>query len=143
MEATHKNWLRQTGPDFEALQPYAKRLLNQWQCLLIGVHRLIHDKSVILDLHVDDANLALGQRAKHSPPMNAWFLDGFSPRRNPELWQPELFSLLAEHSTPATTVATYTSAGHVRRNLSEAGLPWKRPGGGAKASYACLQKQSG
>ena len=80
MEATHKNWLRQTGPDFEALQPYAKKLLNQWQCLMIGVHRLIHDKSVILDLHVDDANLALGQRAKHSPPMNAWFLDGFSPR---------------------------------------------------------------
>ena len=141
VEATHKNWLRQTGPDFEALQPYAKRLLKQWRCLLIGVHRLIHDKSVILDLHVDDANLALRQRAKHSPPMNAWFLDGFSPRRNPELWQPELFSLLAEHSTPATTVATYTSAGHVRRNLSEAGLPVEKARGWGQKRHMLVSKK--
>ena len=40
-----------------------------------------------------------------------------------------IVSLLAEHSTPATTVATYTSAGHVRRNLCEAGLPVKRARG--------------
>ena len=141
MEATHRNWLQQTGPDFEALHPYAKRLLNQWQWLMIGVHRLIQDKSVILDLHVDDANIALRQRAKHSPSMNAWFLDGFSPRRNPELWQPELFSLLAEHSKSATTVATYTSAGHVRRNLSEAGLPVEKAEGWGRKLHMLVSKK--
>ena len=141
MEATHQYWLRQTDSDFETLHPYAKRLLNQWQCPMIGVHRLIHDESVILDLHVDDANIALRQRPRHFPPMNAWFLDGFSPRRNPELWQPELFSLLAEHSTSATTVSTYTSAGHVRRNLSEAGLPVEKARGWGQKRHMLVSKK--
>ena len=129
MQTTHQNWLKQAGPEYKALHPYAKRLLNQWRCLMIGVHRFALDSSVILDLHVDDANIALAQRAKHSPPMNAWFLDGFSPHCNPELWKPDLFSLLVKHSTSTTTISTYTSAGHVRRNLGEAGLPVERTKG--------------
>ena len=129
MQTTHQNWSQQAGPKYKALHPYSKRLLNQWQCLMIGVHRLALDSSVILDLHIDDANKALAQRAKHSPPMHAWFLDGFSPHCNPELWKPNLFSLLVEHSTSTTTISTYTSAGHVRRNLSEAGLPVVRAKG--------------
>ncbi|MGP6087007.1 tRNA (5-methylaminomethyl-2-thiouridine)(34)-methyltransferase MnmD [Antarctobacter jejuensis] len=53
---------------------------------------------------------------------DAWFLDGFSPAKNPELWSPELMAEVARHMPPGGTAATYTAAGHVRRALAEAGL---------------------
>lgn len=54
--------------------------------------------------------------------VDAWFLDGFSPARNPELWSPELMGEVARHMTPGGTAASYTAAGHVRRALQAAGL---------------------
>ncbi|MEM9581318.1 MAG: tRNA (5-methylaminomethyl-2-thiouridine)(34)-methyltransferase MnmD, partial [Pseudomonadota bacterium] len=46
---------------------------------------------------------------------DAWFLDGFSPAKNPELWSGELMQAVAGHTRPGGTCATYTAAGHVRR----------------------------
>lgn len=60
---------------------------------------------------------------------DAWFLDGFSPARNPELWGPALMAEVARHTAPGGSVATYTAAGHVRRALAEAGFSVeRRPG---------------
>ncbi|GGB50022.1 FAD-dependent oxidoreductase [Roseibium aquae] len=55
-------------------------------------------------------------------PVDAWFLDGFSPARNPELWQEDLLKSAAGLTAPGGTLATYTSAGWVRRNLIAAGF---------------------
>lgn len=64
---------------------------------------------------------------------DAWFLDGFSPARNPELWGPNLMAEVARHTAPTGTAATYTAAGFVRRNLAEAGFTVeRRPGFGRK-----------
>lgn len=64
---------------------------------------------------------------------DAWFLDGFSPAKNPELWSPELMAEVARHTAPGGTFATYTAAGHVRRALAEAGFTVTRqPGFGRK-----------
>lgn len=64
---------------------------------------------------------------------DAWFLDGFSPAKNPELWQPDLMQAVADHTAPQGTFATYTAAGHVRRSLAEAGFDVHRvPGYGRK-----------
>jgi tRNA U34 5-methylaminomethyl-2-thiouridine-forming methyltransferase MnmC len=64
---------------------------------------------------------------------DAWFLDGFSPAKNPELWSPDLMSEVARHTALAGTFATYTAAGHVRRALAEAGFTVTRlPGFGRK-----------
>jgi len=64
---------------------------------------------------------------------DAWFLDGFSPAKNPELWEPGLMAMVAAHSAPGGTFATYTAAGHVRRALAEAGFTVeRRPGFGRK-----------
>jgi tRNA U34 5-methylaminomethyl-2-thiouridine-forming methyltransferase MnmC len=69
---------------------------------------------------------------------DAWFLDGFSPARNPELWSPELMRQVAAHSAPAGTFATYTAAGHVRRALAEAGFEVERRAGyGRKRHMTC------
>ncbi|WP_372841745.1 tRNA (5-methylaminomethyl-2-thiouridine)(34)-methyltransferase MnmD [Phaeovulum sp.] len=64
---------------------------------------------------------------------DAWFLDGFSPARNPELWSPELMAEVARHTAPQGSFATYTAAGHVRRGLNAAGFTVTRlPGHGHK-----------
>ncbi|MBV7407944.1 tRNA (5-methylaminomethyl-2-thiouridine)(34)-methyltransferase MnmD [Maritimibacter sp. DP1N21-5] len=60
---------------------------------------------------------------------DAWFLDGFSPAKNPELWSPDLMAEVARHTTSQGTAATYTAAGFVRRGLAEAGFTVeRRPG---------------
>lgn len=64
---------------------------------------------------------------------DAWFLDGFSPARNPEMWSPALMAEVARHSRPGASFATYTAAGHVRRALEAAGFAVeRRPGHGRK-----------
>ena len=64
---------------------------------------------------------------------DAWFLDGFSPAKNPELWEPALLAEVARHTAPGGTAATYTAAGFVRRGLEAAGFTVTRvPGFGRK-----------
>lgn len=64
---------------------------------------------------------------------DAWYLDGFSPARNPELWGEDLMRAVAAHTTPGGTAATYTAAGFVRRGLEAAGFTVeRRPGFGRK-----------
>lgn len=64
---------------------------------------------------------------------DAWFLDGFSPAKNRDLWSPDLLDAIARHTAPGGTFATYTAAGHVRRGLQAAGFQVeRRPGFGAK-----------
>lgn len=64
---------------------------------------------------------------------DAWFLDGFSPAKNPELWSAGLMAEVACHTAPGGSFATYTAAGHVRRALAEAGFTVERqPGHGRK-----------
>lgn len=64
---------------------------------------------------------------------NAWFLDGFSPAKNPELWEPSLMAEVGAHTAQGGTAATYTAAGFVRRGLEAAGFRVERvPGYGRK-----------
>ena len=60
---------------------------------------------------------------------DAWFLDGFSPAKNPELWEPSLMQAVALHTKTGGTIATYTAAGHVRRALQGAGFEVERVAG--------------
>lgn len=64
---------------------------------------------------------------------DAWFLDGFSPARNPEMWEPSLLAEVARHTAPSGTFATYTAAGQVRQSLAAVGFDVRRvPGYGRK-----------
>ncbi len=60
---------------------------------------------------------------------DAWFLDGFSPARNPEMWGGALLDAVARRTAPGGTFATYTAAGHVRRALDAAGFAVERVAG--------------
>ncbi|MEO9573015.1 MAG: tRNA (5-methylaminomethyl-2-thiouridine)(34)-methyltransferase MnmD [Tateyamaria sp.] len=64
---------------------------------------------------------------------DAWFLDGFAPAKNPEMWGPDLMADVARHTRPNGTAATYTAAGFVRRGLEAVGFDVTRaPGFGRK-----------
>lgn len=60
---------------------------------------------------------------------DAWFLDGFSPAKNPELWGADLMAQVGAHTAQRGTVATYTAAGFVRRGLADAGFDVTRVAG--------------
>lgn len=72
---------------------------------------------------------------------DAWYLDGFSPAKNPEMWSPDLMAEVAQHTAPGGSFATYTAAGHVRRALMEAGFTVTRcPGFGRKRHMTVGEK---
>lgn len=86
--------------------------------------------TLTVTLILGDAREALPAWTGHA---DAWFLDGFSPARNPELWSEGLMAEVARHTAPAGTAATYTAAGFVRRGLEDAGFSVTRaPGYGRK-----------
>tara|TARA_R110002110_G_scaffold171307_16_gene373679 strand:+ start:656 stop:1333 length:678 start_codon:yes stop_codon:yes gene_type:complete len=60
---------------------------------------------------------------------DAWFLDGFAPAKNPELWSADLMAGVARHTAAQGTAATYTAAGAVRRGLETAGFQVERIAG--------------
>ena len=58
--------------------------------------------------------------------VDAWFLDGFAPRKNPQMWQAALFRDMARLSSPGASVTTFSAAGQVRRDLAAAGFETRR-----------------
>ncbi|MBC7282809.1 tRNA (5-methylaminomethyl-2-thiouridine)(34)-methyltransferase MnmD [Hoeflea sp.] len=87
-------------------------------------------------LHVH-AGPALKTLEKARMEADAWYLDGFSPARNPDMWSAELMRLVAKRTAEGGTFATYSAAGWVRRNLQAAGFTVeKRPGHGDKRNMS-------
>jgi Uncharacterized conserved protein len=68
---------------------------------------------------------------------DAWYLDGFAPSRNPDMWSAELMAAIAARTAPGGTFATYTSAGWVRRNLAAAGFTVEKCPGHAGKREMC------
>nr|WP_249330429.1 bifunctional tRNA (5-methylaminomethyl-2-thiouridine)(34)-methyltransferase MnmD/FAD-dependent 5-carboxymethylaminomethyl-2-thiouridine(34) oxidoreductase MnmC [Cobetia sp. MC34] len=119
-------------PDLASL---AKPLVAQWPAAVLGVHRLWLDERITLDLHFGDA---VERLSRLEGGVDAWFLDGFSPSKNPQMWSPELFAAMAGVSRPTATFATFTAAGFVRRGLRAAGFVWRKvPGHGMKREMIC------
>ena len=92
--------------------------------------RLLADGRLRLLILVGDAAEQLQQLDAQ---LDAWFLDGFSPARNPAMWSPDVCAQMQRLSAPGATLATFTAAGWVRRNLAAAGFSVeKTPGHGRK-----------
>ncbi|MCA0929278.1 tRNA (5-methylaminomethyl-2-thiouridine)(34)-methyltransferase MnmD [Ruegeria profundi] len=105
---------------FPELKPWAARFLAQWRggtCKLDTLH---------LEVIEGDARQTLPAWTDQA---DAWFLDGFSPAKNPELWGADLMQQVASHTVKGGTAATYTAAGFVRRGLQEAGFNVSRTAG--------------
>ncbi|WP_418152340.1 tRNA (5-methylaminomethyl-2-thiouridine)(34)-methyltransferase MnmD [Litorimonas sp. RW-G-Af-16] len=111
------------------LSVFADQLINAWPGRVRGLHRL-HFGDVTLTLIHDDIEAGLGAI---NGLVDAWFLDGFSPSRNPDMWSASVMQLIAQRSAAAARLATFTVAGAVRIALKDAGFtPQKMPGFGRK-----------
>ena len=97
---------------------------------LPGIHHLDLGDGVALSLFIGDVLTGLQTSEAR---IDAWFLDGFSPDKNPQMWSPEVMTQLVRLSRNEATLATFTVAGAVRRSLIAAGFEIeKRPGFGRK-----------
>ncbi len=113
------------------LSQYTNQLLDQYPPAIEGMHRFIFDNGrFYLTLFFGDAASGI---QKTLAKVDAWYLDGFAPAKNPQMWNSELYRQIATLSQQQTTLATFTSAGDVRRGLLDAGfLISKKPGFGKK-----------
>jgi tRNA 5-methylaminomethyl-2-thiouridine biosynthesis bifunctional protein len=97
-------------------------LAQSYPVALPGPHRMsFDDGSVVLDLWLGDVNELLPQVPAQNK-VDAWFLDGFAPSKNPDMWQQNLFNQMFRLSHSGTTASTFTCAGFVRRGLNDAGF---------------------
>ncbi|MFT2092428.1 bifunctional tRNA (5-methylaminomethyl-2-thiouridine)(34)-methyltransferase MnmD/FAD-dependent 5-carboxymethylaminomethyl-2-thiouridine(34) oxidoreductase MnmC [Paraglaciecola sp. 2405UD69-4] len=109
---------------YPQLRKYCEELLRQYPLLISGCHRLTFlDGAVTLDLWFGDVQQVLPQI--DVPPqglVDAWYLDGFAPSKNPEMWNEFLFQHMALLAKNQGSFATFTAAGFVRRGLIAAGF---------------------
>ena len=104
------------------LSHYSEQLVAQYPEALPGCHRL-HFGDVTLDLWIGDVLDSIEQMNFNQHGLvDAWFLDGFAPSKNPDMWQQSLFDAMAHLGREAATFATFTAAGFVRRGLQQAGF---------------------
>lgn len=98
----------------------AQQLQDQYPPLVHGLHRLcLAGGRIRLSLWFGDALEGLRDTSFRA---NAWFLDGFAPARNPDLWIADISSEIRRHSDTGTTLATFTAVGRIRRGLAETGF---------------------
>lgn len=103
-----------------------KQLVEVYPFVTPGFHRIIVSDRVMLTLIFEDVNKALPQI---NAEVDAWFLDGFKPSTNPDMWSEQVFEHVARLSKPGTRLSTFTAAGAVRRGLQSAGFTVEKTNG--------------
>ncbi|MDO6798972.1 tRNA (5-methylaminomethyl-2-thiouridine)(34)-methyltransferase MnmD [Shimia thalassica] len=120
---------------FPVLKPYAERLVEAWaKDTSLSTLEGIEARVV-----VGDARETLAQQEFAA---DAWFLDGFSPAKNPELWDADLLRQVGLHTAPNGTAATYTAAGFVRQNLQDAGFEVERIAGFGRKRHMTIARKA-
>lgn len=120
--------LRKALAAWPELAHLSQPLITQWPLPVSGCHRLLFASGRIrLDLWFGDIKEMLPQVPHPADGLvDAWYLDGFSPAKNPEMWTQALFDGLARLARPDATLSTFTCAGFVRRGLIAAGFAMKK-----------------
>ncbi|MFM5342936.1 bifunctional tRNA (5-methylaminomethyl-2-thiouridine)(34)-methyltransferase MnmD/FAD-dependent 5-carboxymethylaminomethyl-2-thiouridine(34) oxidoreductase MnmC [Aeromonas veronii] len=120
--------LRKALAAWPELGHLSQDLVAQWPLPVSGCHRLhFAGGRIRLDLWFGDIKDMLPQVPHRAEGLvDAWYLDGFSPAKNPEMWTQELFDGLARLARPDSSIATFTCAGFVRRGLIAAGFAMKK-----------------
>ncbi len=113
MRAAHAHW-----PELSA---YSKALIAALPPAISGAHRRwFAGGDITVDFLYGDAAAMLTRY--NETPIDSWFLDGFAPAQNPDMWSEALFAALARLSHGGTRFATFTAAGFVKRGLQAAGF---------------------
>lgn len=126
--------LQQALMAWPELMPLSTQLIAAYPSAIPGCQRLCFENgAIVLDLWLGDVNDLLPQ--VYSPAdglVDAWYLDGFAPSKNPDMWTKNLFTNLYRLIRPEGTLATFTAAGFVRRGLADAGFDMTKISGYGK-----------
>ena len=127
-----KSDLRAIQQSWSGFAELSGELISQYPELTPGIHLLsLANGRIQLYLMLGEANQMLKEIAESPDPalanhqkkaVDAWFLDGFAPTKNPDIWCDKIFSTLASLSCNKTTFATFTAASQVRKGLTCAGF---------------------
>ncbi|MFM0734878.1 bifunctional tRNA (5-methylaminomethyl-2-thiouridine)(34)-methyltransferase MnmD/FAD-dependent 5-carboxymethylaminomethyl-2-thiouridine(34) oxidoreductase MnmC [Paraburkholderia sediminicola] len=110
-----------------AIAALAQTLASAWPMLVPGTHRLeFEDGRIVLTLVFGDAGETLPNLRLRA---DAFYLDGFAPAKNPEIWTPAIFKALARMAGEGATFSTYTSAGDIKRALTQCGFEYRKVDG--------------
>jgi len=119
--------LKQALSIWPELAPYRDALFACYAHLGRGFQRFhLFQHRIALTLFIGDIADLMTQFYGQ---VDAWYLDGFAPAKNPEMWQPAVYQWMAQHSHRASTWATFTAASEVRRGLQAAGFEVKKAQG--------------
>ncbi len=123
----NKTDLQRAMANWPELAEYGAELLEHYPPLVHGLHqRKLFNGRVTLTLLFGDACAMLNDI---NATVDAWYLDGFAPSKNPDMWTPELFKQIARLSKPNGSFATFSAAGMVRRGLKAEGFEVKTQAG--------------
>lgn len=111
------------------LKPIADQLIAQYPHPIAGCHRFsFPEERFSLDLWLGDAHDVFPSMAKTSR-VNAWFLDGFAPACNPDIWEEQVLNHIVGLSGIGTTFSSFSVAGVLKRGLTQHGISISRPRG--------------
>ena len=129
--------VHQAYPQFEQI---SKSLSEHYPLLMPGWHDFwLFEGRIRLTLWFGDVLKGLPEcDASDGAKIDAWILDGFTPGKNPDMWQPALYQQMARLSHQSTTFATFTSAGDVRRSLQKSGFEVHKASGFGKKREMCF-----
>lgn len=111
------------------LQPLAQQLIEQYPLPIAGCHRLsFPNDRFSIDLWLGDAH-DIFPAMERSQQVHAWFLDGFAPACNPDIWEENVLSNIVRLSGEGTTFSSFSVAGVLKRGLKQHGISISRPRG--------------
>ncbi len=114
---------------WDELKPLSKQLIEQYPLPLAGCHRLsFPEERFSIDLWLGDAQDIFPSMVK-TKAVNAWFLDGFAPSCNPDMWEQNVLNNIVRLSDYGTTFASFSVAGVLKRGLKAHGIDISRPRG--------------
>ncbi len=135
------NDLKKAHSFFPSLKKYATMLHEKYPPLSKGIHFLSFE-NIKLMLCFGDIKEVFSQLTCK---INAWFLDGFSPSKNPDMWDKQTLNIIKNLSDKNATLATFSVANSLRQNLSKVGFKWEKATGHKKKKHmlkASLQQQT-
>lgn len=125
-----KSQLREIWDQFAKFHKLSKKLIKKYPKFRDGLNRINFSKNITLDIYFGDVKDGLKEFEFRA---DAWFMDGFAPSKNPDMWNLEVCKGIANLSKFGTLLSTYSVARSVRENLEKSGFNLeKRAGFGMK-----------
>jgi len=122
-------------PEFGEL---CAELHSKWPPLVPGGHRAELSGGVVLTLFFSDVAIARDLRLK----ADAFYLDGFTPAKNPDMWSPALMRSLSRLAAPGATAATWSAAVPVQEAFERAGFAVEKKGGYGQKKHMLVARSS-